>query len=61
MPLTTGHYAVVDRRGRVVGRYSENRLARLRAMFMVDAQILWVTGRLDPAPYPTSANQPLGS
>jgi hypothetical protein len=44
--LTSGHYAVVDKRGRVVGRYKENRLARLRALFMVDARILWISGRL---------------
>ena len=44
--LTTGHYAVVDNRGRVVGRYESNRLARLRTLFMVDARIYWISGRL---------------
>jgi hypothetical protein len=39
--LSTGYYAVFSR-GQLVAKYRENRLARMRAAFVPDAQILWV-------------------
>lgn len=39
--LTTGYYAVFAH-GVLVAKYRENRLARLRAAFIRDAQVLWI-------------------
>jgi hypothetical protein len=40
--LSTGYYAVFSR-GKFVAKYRENRLARMRAAFVADAQILWIS------------------